>query len=194
MSTPNRIIRRLYPPLPQPPSAPGDGREDRDSFQNLLVEAGAEVVTCTANSLSATVIGLIGRRGWGRVVSVRRNRVGHPSVLGDDPHLSDAELDTMEAVITESATAIADSGVIVLDHHSGQGRQGLTHRPGVHVCVVEEDDLVGGIAEAIDTVDWSGPTTLIGPGSRLPDLGFDPTEEWPGPSSLVVVLVEGTGD
>lgn len=189
VSTKDRIVRRLYQPFDSPPSPEPAMSNPPGSLRGLLAGAGAEVVDCSIDTLSMTIIGLIGQRGWNRVVSVRRNRVGHPSVLGDDPPLSDTEIRSLEAVVTESAVAIEESGVIVLDHSPGQGRQELTLACDAHVCVVEEIDVVADVAEAVRIVDWSGPSTWIGPGRQLPDLGSDPVDERPGPDTMIVILV-----
>lgn len=122
---------------------------------------GAEVLHATAATLSQTIIGLIGQRGWHRLVSVRRNRVGHPSVLGDDPPIDDLELALLDAVVTESAGAIADSGTVWLDHGPGQGRKVFTEIPAVHVCVVEASRIVDVSADA--PTDAVGVTQITGP-------------------------------
>lgn len=125
-----------------------------------LEAGGAEVLHATPDTLSQTIIGLIGQRGWHRLVSVRRDRVGHPSVLGDVPSLSDDELGQLDAVITESAVAVADVGAVVLDHSLGQGRRALILIPGTHVCVVREAQVVDDAAAAREYLG-SGPATWI---------------------------------
>lgn len=64
-----------------------------------------------------------------------------PSIqqLTDDPPLTHAQLDAVDAVITSSAVAIAETGTIVLDAGSGQGRRPLSLLPDCDVCVVPDD-------------------------------------------------------
>lgn len=133
--------------------------EHIEHFARELAEAGAVVVRCRPEELSQTVIGLIAQHGWDRVVSVRRNRVGHPSVLGDDPQLATETLASVQGVITESAAGVADGGLVVLDHGPGQGRPGLTLIPLHHLCVVEADHVVASLS---DVEGNDGPITLVG--------------------------------
>lgn len=160
-----------------------DDRVDR--LAEILVRYGAEVIRATPDSLSERIVGLIAERGWHRLVSVRRNRVGHPSVMGDDPLLEDEDLSSLDAVITESALAVADSGLIVLDHGPGQGRPSLTSIPRLHVCVVEEDSIVDSIDDAEERIDSSGPVSWIS-GRRAPEDLVDGLHKT---DSLIVVLV-----
>lgn len=146
---------------------------------------GAEVRAAPPDRLAPTVIGLIAERGWHRLVSVRRNRVGHPSVLGDDPPLSDDELDELDAVITESAMAVADLGAVILDHGPGQGRPSVTRIPKVHVCVVESTAVVATVAEAEARLDPDLPSTWIS-GPLAPD---DLVTGLQRPRDLIVILV-----
>ncbi|MDX1450546.1 MAG: LUD domain-containing protein [Acidimicrobiia bacterium] len=154
-----------------------------DAFTDKLTDDGASVVRCAQDTLSQTVIGLIGRRGWDRVVSVRRGRVGHPSVLGDDPQLSTEELATIEAVITEVAAGAAQEGLVVLDHGPGQGRPGLTLLPGHHVCVVRSNQVVDRLENL--ELDSTSPITILG-GPTGGDEGAGNVHR---PGALTVILV-----
>jgi len=124
------------------------------------------VLHATPANLSQTIIGLIGQRGWHRLVSVRRNRVGHPSVMGDDPELTEQDLAQLDAVITESAAAAAELGAVAIDHSPGQGRPALTEIAGIHVCVVEEADVVDDLAAARQRLGPGEVTWLGGPSAR----------------------------
>lgn len=157
--------------------------DDIETFAKLLTESGAEVVRCDPGTLSQTVIGLIAQKGWDRVVSVRRNRVGHPSVFGDDPPLTEEQLATMDAVITEARSGIADRGLVVLDHGPGQGRRGLTLIPATHVCVVGTASIQPSTTDLDLTVD--GPLTVLTGPSGFKANGF-PVH---CAQSLIVVLV-----
>jgi L-lactate dehydrogenase complex protein LldG len=146
---------------------------------------GAEVLHADPDNLSQTIIGLIGQQGWHRLVSVRRNRVGHPSVLGDDPPLDSEEIAELDAVITESALAVAELGVVVLDHDRGQGRPTLVTLPKTHVCVVEESAVVDDVATAQQRLDPDRLTTWIS-GPEAPDGLVAGLHR---PESFIVVLV-----
>ncbi|CAN5824348.1 hypothetical protein BH23ACT5_BH23ACT5_01130 [soil metagenome] len=164
--------------------------ERLDTLVGRLEGAGAIVLRCTPDTLSHTIIGLIGEKGWKRVVSVRRNRVGHPSVLGDDPQLADEELKTVDAVITESLLAVAATGTIVLDHGPGQGRRALTLIPDTHVCVVQASAAVDDVAQAVVALGPERPATWISGPSAVTDVDPRGVDEVGGPRSLFVVLVE----
>lgn len=143
-----------------------------------------EIVRTVPERLSATVVGLIAERGWGRVVSVRTDRVGHPSVLGGDENAE--ALEGVEAIITEVAAFIEPLQTVVLDHSLGQGRAGLTECARTHVCVVRGDQVVATVQQASERVQ-TDEATWIGP--RDVPLGAADVEG-PGPDLLVVVLVE----
>ncbi len=53
--------------------------------------------------------------------------------------------------------AIADTGTIVLDARPRQGRRALTLVPDLHVCVVERDQVVGTVPEAVAALASGAP-------------------------------------
>ncbi|MDQ1654565.1 MAG: L-lactate dehydrogenase complex protein LldG, partial [Cryptosporangiaceae bacterium] len=63
-------------------------------------------------------------------------------IATDTPPLSHAELDQVDAVLTESAVAIAVTGTIVLDGSEGQGRRALSLIPDRHVVIVRVSQIV----------------------------------------------------
>ena len=54
-------------------------------------------------------------------------------LVRDDPPLSPRDLDRVSGVITGCATAIAETGTVILDHGPGQGRRALTLVPDFHL-------------------------------------------------------------
>jgi L-lactate dehydrogenase complex protein LldG len=116
------------------------------------------------------------------------------NIVGDEPALASAELDTVDAVLTCAVVAIAETGTIVLDHTAGMGRRTLTLVPDLHVCVVTADQVVGDVPEAVARLSASvkagRPLTWISGGSATVDIELHRVEGVHGPRTLCVVLVE----
>ncbi|SES37454.1 LutC/YkgG family protein [Actinokineospora terrae] len=101
----------------------------------------------------------------------------------DDPPLSAADLDHTQAVITECATAIAETGTIILG--ADQGRRALTLLPDTHICVVHTDRIVGTVPEAPAVPT---PATWISGPSATSDIELHRVEGVHGPRTLIVLL------
>jgi L-lactate dehydrogenase complex protein LldG len=117
-----------------------------------------------------------------------------PSVqwLLDDPEapLSTAELDGCDGVVTGCALVVAETGTIVLDAGTGQGRRVLTLLPDYHLCVLTADQIVGTVPEAVARLGADRPLTLISGPSATSDIEFDRVEGVHGPRTLEVLIVE----
>ena len=115
-------------------------------------------------------------------------------VVLDEPALSSADLNGVEAVITSATVGVAVTGTIVLDHTEGQGRRALTLVPDLHVCVLMADQIVGDIPEAVvrlsPSVDAGRPLTWISGPSATVDIELIRVHGVHGPRTLRVVLVE----
>ncbi|AQP46980.1 lactate utilization protein C [Tessaracoccus aquimaris] len=119
---------------------------------------------------------------------------GGLAVHRDDPELSHAELNVIDAVVTTSAVAMADSGTIALDHGPGQGRRALTLLPDRHICVVRADQIVSdvpeGIARLAPALRARRPVTWLSGGSATSDIELSRVEGVHGPRRLWVILVD----
>ncbi|GAA4905797.1 lactate utilization protein C [Tessaracoccus lubricantis] len=111
----------------------------------------------------------------------------------DDPQLTHAELNAIDAVVTTAAVGMADSGTIALDHSEGQGRRALTLLPDRHICVVHEyqvvSDVPEGIARLAPAIRDRRPVTWLSGGSATSDIELSRVEGVHGPRHLSVVLV-----
>ena len=115
-------------------------------------------------------------------------------VVLDEPVLSSADLNEVEAVLTSAVLGIAVTGTIVLDHTEGQGRRALTLVPDLHVCVLTEDQIVGDVPEAVGRLSPSvgagrALTWVSGPSATV-DIELIRVHGVHGPRTLRVVLVE----
>ena len=111
------------------------------------------------------------------------------SVVRDDPPLTARQLDEISAVVTSSAVAVALTGTIVLDAGGTQGRRAISLIPDLHVCVVDADQVVGTVPEALSWLAPTRPLTWISGPSATSDIELDRVEGVHGPRTLVVLLV-----
>jgi L-lactate dehydrogenase complex protein LldG len=112
-----------------------------------------------------------------------------------DRGLSYADLEASDGVLTGCALAIAQTGTIVLDGGTRQGRRVLSLLPDYHLCVVYASQIVGIVPEAvarlIDTGSSTGrPITFISGPSATSDIELNRVEGVHGPRTLEVLVVE----
>jgi len=113
--------------------------------------------------------------------------------LVPDHGVSHHDLDQMDGVLSGCALGIAETGTIALDGGARQGRRAISLLPDLHVCVVEEDQIVGGVPEAMARLeaavrDEGRPVTFISGPSATSDIELDRVEGVHGPRDLVVLV------
>ena len=110
-----------------------------------------------------------------------------------DEDLSASTLDGVDGALTGCALAIAETGTIVLDAGSGQGRRALTLVPDYHLCVVFEEEIVELVPEAVErlapAIGEGRPLTFIAGPSATSDIELERVEGVHGPRTLHVVVV-----
>lgn len=112
------------------------------------------------------------------------------SVVHDRQADTPRGLDGIDAVVTGCAVAIAETGTIVLDGGTGQGRRRITLVPDHHVCIVRApDQVVSSVSQALERLDPARPLTWISGPSATSDIEFSRVEGVHGPRKLDVVLL-----
>jgi L-lactate dehydrogenase complex protein LldG len=113
-----------------------------------------------------------------------------------DTDLSWDELDELDGALTGCALGIAETGTIVLDSDPVSGRRALTLVPDYHLCVVEEEAVVGLVPEAVERLEPAvregRPLTFVSGPSATSDVELNRVEGVHGPRTLHVVIV-GSG-
>ena len=174
-------------PAPPPVRAgdPASGAALLDLFAERVADYRAVVERCTPEELPGRVAAAV----EGRVAVVPEGLgVDVPGAIVDTG-LTALELDEVDAVVTEAAVGVAETGTIVLDHGPGQGRRALTLVPDLHVCVVRADQVVPDVPDAVALLDPVRPQTWISGPSATSDIELDRVEGVHGPRSLHVILV-----
>jgi len=198
------VLRRIRDAIADEPAAAGIPREyeaampaDTDVVELFLERVSdyrATVHRATDETLPAIVAEVLVTRGARRLAVpagipdawLDRSEVER---VGDDPPLSWPELDGIDGVITGCAVAIAETGTIVLDGGSAQGRRALSLLPDLHVCVVAADRIVGSVPEALARLEPTRPLTWISGPSATSDIELQRIEGVHGPRQLDVILV-----
>jgi L-lactate dehydrogenase complex protein LldG len=195
-------LRTALGPAPSAPPVPRDYRVDDDGeagarlalFVDRLVDYKAAVTRCRPDELAGAVAAALA--GANRVVVPADVPDGwltayRGTVVPDGPQpLTVADLDAADAVLTGCTVAIAQTGTIVLDGGSAQGRRALTLVPDHHVCVVDADQVVGGVPAGVRRLTPTRPLTFISGPSATSDIELRRVEGVHGPRRLHVIVVE----
>ena len=185
-------VRASLGPAPVAPEIPrayrAAGSLPREGIVDLFCETVAEyrATVHRTDDVAATVQAILSG-----VV-----RVGVPAgfpPLGidviEDDDLSIDELDSLDAIVTGCALAIADTGTIVLVSGPASGRRALTLVPDHHVCIVRAEDIVPSVPDAFAVLGHEAPITLVSGPSATSDIELDRVEGVHGPRELDVVIV-----
>jgi L-lactate dehydrogenase complex protein LldG len=173
-----------------------------DLLAGRLVDYRSHVRRTAPAQLLDTVRAALAERGARRVVlppglglpGPDQPAPGQSGVLDEvelitDGGLSAQELDQMDGVITRAAVAIAETGTIVLDAGPGQGRRALSLIPDYHLCLIEADQVVALVPEAVARLRPGHPLTWISGPSATSDIELDRVEGVHGPRTLEVILI-----
>lgn len=156
-------------------------------FAHRVADYRAKVVRCTAADVEET----IKSEAAGLPLVAPPGLSWQVDGITLDAGLTATELDGFAGVVTTATLGIAITGTIVLDHGPGQGRRALTLIPDLHICIVQTDQIVPTVPEAIALLDPSRPQTWISGPSATSDIELSRVEGVHGPRTLVVILVDG---
>jgi L-lactate dehydrogenase complex protein LldG len=165
-------LRRLPPPL-------SAWRINGDAIADAI---GA---TCAARGATRLVIPADLPTEW---------RPAGLELVVDNSSGSPRELDAFHGVVTGCTLAIAETGTIVLTAGPGEGQRALTLVPDLHICVVQESQIVELIPEAFIQLaplvrEERRPVTFISGPSATSDIELSRVEGVHGPRILVVLIV-----
>ena len=110
--------------------------------------------------------------------------------LVEDEGLTPYELDAVDGVLTGCTVAIAETGSIVLTGGPHEGRRALTLVPDLHICIVEDAQIVELVPEAFSALAAAArrPITFISGPSATSDIELNRVEGVHGPRRLVVLV------
>jgi L-lactate dehydrogenase complex protein LldG len=164
-----------------------------DLLADRLTDYRAVVRRATPETLADEVGAALAERGAHRIVVPPGLGIELPTSaeVTVDAGLTAAELDTFDGVVSRAAVAIAETGTIVLDGSSGQGRRAISLVPDYHLCVVEASQVVHLVPEAVARLAGAAgqPLTWISGPSATSDIELERVEGVHGPRTLEVVLV-----
>lgn len=112
----------------------------------------------------------------------------------EDHELGGPELDEIDGALTGCALAIAETGTLVLDGGARSGRRATTLIPDNHICIVEADQIVESVPEAVRDLapaarDHRRPITLVSGPSASSDIELSRVEGVHGPRHLLVLVL-----
>lgn len=186
------------PDVPAPPAAPDDpppGHPDLlDRLAGRLADYRAEVHRVATADVARAVTGILAAAG-ARTVVVPPGlpvpwRPEAVEVLVNEA-LPATRLAGLDAVVTATAVAVAETGTIILDAGPDQGRRAISLLPDLHVCVVRPAQVVAGVPDALARLTPDRPLTWISGPSATSDIELNRVEGVHGPRRLHVVLTDG---
>ena len=199
-------VREALRDAPMHPPAPARGYRteadlDRAQVLDLFAERVADYraeVTRTGRETVAAVVGAIcracGVQSLGVGDGLPAEWLPEGVRIVKDTGLAVTELDALDGALTGCAVAIAETGTVVLDGSGRSGRRALTLVPDLHICVVEADDVMAIVPEAIERLGPAAaqgrPLTFVSGPSATSDIELKRVEGVHGPRSLHVVIAE----
>jgi L-lactate dehydrogenase complex protein LldG len=171
----------------------------QDEVEALLIERlidyDAKVVLCTPDQVSSEIRNALQHHNARRVLvpeDFPTHLLPESFEITPDDILSPAELDRFDAAITLGALAIAETGTIILESISGQGRRAVTLVPDVHVCLLDAANIVTNVPEAFARLASAAtlPLTFFSGPSATADIEMTRIKGVHGPRHLHILLLQ----
>jgi L-lactate dehydrogenase complex protein LldG len=187
-------------PGPTPAALPAGAPELVELFCERVGDYQATVSRVEAEDVAGAVAGIAARHRARRLVVPAGLPVAwRPAGLervDDHDELSARELERFDGAVTGAGLAIAETGTIVLDGGSDQGRRWLTLLPDLHICIVQAARVVADVPDAIAILgglvrSQRRAVTLVSGPSATADIELRRVHGVHGPRRLEVVVASG---
>jgi L-lactate dehydrogenase complex protein LldG len=108
-----------------------------------------------------------------------------------DEGMTPTDLDGFDGVMTGSTVAIAVTGTVILQNVAGQGRRAVTLVPDYHLCLVNAEDVVETVPQAMERLRSTEnlTTTFFSGPSATADIEMTRIKGVHGPRHLDVILI-----
>jgi L-lactate dehydrogenase complex protein LldG len=161
-----------------------------------LIDYNANVIPCTADRILFAIRDALQQHDAHRILvpeDFPAHLLPESFEFTPDRNLSPAELDRFDAAVTYGALAIAETGTIVLEGISGQGRRAATLVPDVHVCILNAENIVTKVPEAFARLASAAtlPLTFFSGPSATADIEMTRIKGVHGPRHLHILLLQG---
>jgi L-lactate dehydrogenase complex protein LldG len=160
-----------------------------------LIDYNANVVSCTPDQVPSAIRNALQHHNAHRILipeDFPAHLLPDGFEIAPDRNLSPAELDHFDAAVTLGALAIAETGTIVLEGVSGQGRRAATLVPDVHVCVLDAENIVTNVPEAFAHLASAAtlPLTFFSGPSATADIEMTRIKGVHGPRHIHILLLQ----
>lgn len=172
-----------------------DERSRLALFVDRLEDYQVRVYRCSSLEIPSTIAQVLAARSSKRVLvptGLNREWLPRGVEFAPDLELTYGDLDRSDGVLTACTLGIAFTGSLVLCHGRAEGRRALTLVPDYHLCVVDADQVVETVPEALRRLAALSPrlvTTIAGP-SATADIEMTRIRGVHGPRTLEVVLAD----
>ncbi len=191
--------RPATPPVAELPGSAGRRRDstERRVLVSRFLERAREYTAVVERMPEAA----LGARVAAICASENVRRLAHPAAIPDEwlppglellgvsGEVACSTLVPIDAALTGCRLAIADTGTVVLDDGATCGPRALSLIPDVHVCVINEDQVVADVAHALARLDPKLPTTWVSGPSATSDIELSRVEGVHGPRRLWLLLL-----